>query len=141
MQLKNLIIFFIFLFLLACGSSSDNANKVVGLHVLSEFGNKYEFVSSNPTGTDISSALKKLDWKNNFYQVILVTSPGVSIEVGGSLNPKDGLSSVYRDIDKKDYRVTKEPPSTIKEMEAILLSFHKGNNEWEKMYVYEKLAY
>ena len=125
------------LFLVACGPTAEDSDKVVGLHVLSEFGENYEFVSAAPTEEVIRTTMKKLDWKNNFHQVVLVTSPGVSIEVGGSLNPKDGLSSVYRHLEERDSRVTKVPPSTVEEMEAILLSFHRGDNKWSKMYIYE----
>ena len=61
------------------------------------------------------------------------------MEVGGSLNSKDGLSSVYRH--QEIYRVTKEPPKNVGEMIEILKSFYLGDGRWEKMYEYERIPY
>jgi len=121
----------------SCGPSIDISNEAVGLHVISGFGEKYSFISNSPSDIEISTMVDDLDWEGGFHQVILVTSPGISIEVGGSLAPSDGLSSVYRDLNKEIYRVTVEPPNTTEEMKAILLSFHAGDNKWESMYQYE----
>ncbi|MDD1508906.1 hypothetical protein [Pseudomonas sp. CNPSo 3701] len=123
--------------IVSCGPSIDNSNETVGLHVISGFGEKYSFISNSPNDIDISNTIDNLDWEGGFHQVILVTSPGISIEVGGSLDPSDGLSSVYRDLNKEIYRVTVEPPATVEEIKAILLSFHSGDNKWESMYQYE----
>ncbi|WP_339462996.1 hypothetical protein [Pseudomonas sp. EA_105y_Pfl2_R69] len=115
----------------------EDVNNVVGLHVISDFGSDYTYVSEAPDHIEISNTIKRLDWQKGFHQVILVTAPGVSMEVGGSLDPSDGLSSVYRDINKSIYRVTVDPPISVNQMEKILLSFHAGDNQWEKMYKYE----
>ena len=115
--------------------------EIVGLHVLTNFPTERVFVTDSPVEADIVETIRDLDWRNGFHQVILVTSPGVSMEVGGSLEPGVGLSSVYRDLNNRIYRVTRYPPETTMEMEKILLSFHAGDNEWEEMYIYDLVPY
>ena len=108
-----------------------------GLHVFSEYGDQYRFVDKNPTEETIRTTIRSLDWVGGFHEVILVASPGVSLEVSGSLDPADGLSSVYRDSKNKKYAVTREPPSTVENMEDLLVSFYSGDGRWKRMYVYE----
>jgi hypothetical protein len=110
--------------------------RKVGLHVLSDFGDTHEFVSEAPDRGLITSTIRALEWRNGFHQVILVTAPGVSMEVGGSLDPSDGFSSVYQDENNDIYRVTVSPPGTVGDMEAILVSFLLGDGRWEGMYDY-----
>ncbi|MGI9235882.1 MAG: hypothetical protein ACR2QZ_00700 [Woeseiaceae bacterium] len=117
--------------------SGDPANDVPGLHVLSEHGDQHRFIDENPTEKTIRMTMTSLNWVDGFHQVVLVTSPGVSLEVGGSLHPEDGLSSVYRDWKNRIHRVTKEPPTTVENMEDLLVSFHLGDGRWEQMYDYE----
>lgn len=117
--------------------SVEPEHEKLGLHVYSGFGNKHYFITSRPTVEKIRKTLSALDWEEDFHQVVLVISPGESIEVGGSLNPNDGLSSVYRNNNENIYRVTRVPPSTVKEMERILISFVRGDGLWESMYIYE----
>jgi hypothetical protein len=132
------------LFIVGSGPDSVMASpevEVVGLHVLTNFPTEHILVTESPVEADIVRTIRGLDWRNGFHQVILVTSPGVSMEVGGSLKPGVGLSSVYRDLDNRIYRVTRYPPKTAVEMEKILLSFHAGDNEWEEMYIYDLVPY
>jgi hypothetical protein len=110
--------------------------RAVGLHVLSDFGDTHQFVSEAPNRRLIMSTIQALDWRKGFHQVILITEPGVSMEVGGSLDPSDGLSSVYQDEKNDIYRATVSPPGTVDEMEAILVSFLQGDGRWEQMFDY-----
>jgi len=112
--------------------SGDPVDDVPGLHVLSEYGDEHRFVDKNPAEKTIRATIRSLDWVGGFHQVVLVTSPGVSLEVGGSLDPDDGLSSVYRDSKNNIYRVTGEPPTTVENMEDLLVSFYLGDGRWEK---------
>jgi hypothetical protein len=137
MKLNILFMISSLFFLASCGPSMEDANNVVGLHVISDFGNEYTYVSESPNNIVVSETIRNLDWEKGFHQVILVTIPGVSMEVGGSLDPSDGLSSAYRDVNKNIYRVTVDPPVSVNQMEKILFSFHAGDNQWEKMYQYE----
>lgn len=79
--------------------------------------------------------------KEGFFQVVLVLPSGQSMEVGGSLDPTHGLSSVFRDPDVGDYRVTKDPPSSVREMIKILVSFNRGDKRWQFMFDYEAIPY
>jgi len=112
--------------------SGDPVDDVPGLHVLSEYGDEHRFVDKNPVEKTIRATIRSLDWVGGFHQVVLVTSPGVSLEVGGSLDPDDGLSSVYRDSKNNIHRVTREPPTTVENMEDLLVSFYLGDGRWEK---------
>lgn len=110
-------------------SSDDPIDYVPGLHVLSEFGAEHRFVDKNPTEEIIRATIRGLDWIDGFHQVLLVTSPGISLEVGGSLDPEDGLASVYRDEKNEIFRVTREPPTTVENMVDLLVSFHLGDGD------------
>lgn len=112
------------------------AGRKVGLHVLSDFGARHEFISETPNRRLIQSTMRALDWETGFHQVILVRAPGVSMEVGGSLDPGDGLSSTFQDENEDVIRVTMEPPKTVREMEAILVSFMNDDGQWEQMFDY-----
>jgi hypothetical protein len=81
--------------------------------------------------------LRSLDWDGGFHTLFLVTAPGVSLEVGGSLAIDIGLSSVFRDLHNEIYRVVSQAPATIENLEDLLVSFYKGDGRWEQMYDYE----
>ena len=119
------------------GPSGDPTSDLPGLHVLSDYGSGYEYVGENPSEETIRRTIRKLDWHDGLHQVVLVTSPGISLEVGGSLNPEDGLASVYRDLKNEVHRVTREPPTTVENMEDLLISFHRGDGRWQQMYDYD----
>ena len=115
----------------------DPTNDIPGLHVLSDYGYEHRLVDKNPTEEIIRATIRKLNWDNGFYQVILVTSPGVSLEVGGTLDPTEGLSAMYRNWKSNDHRVIREPPPTVRSMEDLLVSFHRGDGRWEQMYEFD----
>ena len=119
-------------------TKTDPVLDYPGLHVSSEYGDTHRYVSPDPDVETIEKTVQSLDW-SGFHQVFLVNNSGESIEVGGSLDPKDGLSSVYRY--KEIYRVTKEPPKTVAEMLDILKSFYAEDGNWENMYEYERVEY
>lgn len=123
------------------GCTRDPVLDNPGLHVLSGFADTHAYLTPNPSEDEIRRAIAPLDWEGGFHQVFLVKSPGKAIEVGGSLDPEHGLSSVYRDNAHEIYRVTREPPTTVAEMEAILLSFHRGDGLWETMFIYDLIPY
>lgn len=110
---------------------------VPGLHVLSEDDDQTRCVDKNPTEDTIRAMLRSLDWDGGFHAVFLVTAPGVSLEVGGSLAIDIGLSSVFRDLHNEIYRVVSQAPATIENLEDLLVSFYKGDGRWEQMYDYE----
>lgn len=118
----------------------DKTESEVGVHVLSSTG-KHTHISNKLTWELIRKELHTLDWHNNFYQFIVVTDPGVSMEVGGSMNGIDGLSAMYRNRQKRVDAVIKNPPESVYEMEKILEEFLKPNNIWVKKYDFEFTSY
>ena len=113
---------------------------VPGLYVLSGEDSQFSVVGHNPEEESIRTTIRSLDWDGGFHAVFLVRSRGVSLEVGGSLDPDIGLSSAYRDRKNDDYRVIREAPATVKSMEDLLVSFHLGERRWEQMSDYELIS-
>ena len=113
--------------------SGEWVGTTPGLHVFSDYGATHILVDKNPTERTIRQTVRGLDWAGGFHQVLLVTSPGVSLEVGGSLDPEDGLSSMFSDVYKDVYRVIRKPPDSVRMMEDLLVSFHSGDGRWEHM--------
>ena len=70
---------------------SDPVESRVGVHCLSQFGDVHEFVDEEITKEGVSRLLRSLDWSSKFHQVFVVATPGVSMEVGGSLDVEHGL--------------------------------------------------
>ena len=122
---KLFAVFLSLLGLAACsdqeGNKPDPIVNTIGLHVLSDYGDKHRFITDKPTKEIVLHTINELDWKNGFHQVILVDSPGAYMEVGGSLDPSDGLSVLYEEDGKQ--LVIKVPPATIEEMTAFLFNY------------------
>lgn len=110
---------------------------VPGLHVVSDFTREYRFVDGNPNVETIRSTIRSLDWVEGFHHVVVVTSPGVSLTVSGSLHPEDGLAAAYIDSTNDVYRYPSEPPRTVKDIEELLVSFHLGDGRWEQTYDFD----
>jgi len=113
---------------------SEASETEIGVHVLSNFGEEQHLVSSTISKQTIRDALRSLDWVNGFHQVVVVTSRGVSMEVGGSLDPEHGLSAMYRSRADRVDAVILNPPETVEEMENILLSFIGKDDSWRQDY-------
>ena len=109
---------------------TDPVESKVGIHVIPNFGDDPTVYSPAISEEAVRSALQSVDWLNGFHQVVVVLSPGTSMEVGGSLNPDHGLSAVYRNRNEQTEAVTKEAPETVKDMEAILIAFLKPGDGW-----------
>lgn len=105
----------------------------IGTHVIPNFGDDPTRFSTEVTEKSIRTALKSVDWENGFHQVVVVTAPGVSMEVGGSLDPDQGLSAVYRNRHERTELITKDAPRSIAELEVILLAFAKQDDSWRKV--------
>ena len=112
---------------------TDPVESRVGTHVIPNFGDDPMHFSAETTEESIRAALNGVDWKNGFHQVVVVTAPGVSMEVGGSLDPDHGLSAVYRDRREGVELITKDAPRSIAELEAILIAFAKQDGSWRKV--------
>ena len=120
--------------------TADTLEQYPGLHVLGgELGPDYEyrFISKEISENIIEQLLNDLDWIDGFHQVILVSEPSVSIEVGGSMSPEHGLSGVFRDYrneENKIHLVTEFPPTNIGQMKQILVLFSVKNENWKSLY-------
>ena len=112
---------------------TDPIESRVGIHVVANFGDDPTVFSSDISPQAVQAALRSLDWVNGFHQVVLVISPGVSMEVGGSLNPEHGLSAVHRNRPQSLEAVTKDAPADIARLEAIFLAFIRRDDSWQQV--------
>lgn len=120
---------------------SDPIESTVGIHVIPNFGDDPTVSSPSISDVAIRNALKSVDWVSGFHQVVVVTSPGISMEVGGSLDPEHGLSAMYRDRHDRIDAVIGVPPETIEEMESILIAFSRQDGSWKREYDFDYKHY
>ena len=112
---------------------TDPVESRVGIHVIPNFGDDPTVFNPDISPEAVQSALQSVDWVNGFHQVVVVVSPGISMEVGGSLNPEHGLSAFYRNRSKGIEAVTKDAPESIDKLRAILLAFIKQDDSWQRV--------
>ncbi len=112
----------------AASWQDEPTEAIVGIHLLSDYGSRYQFLSTDISATTVEEAVRKIDWKHGFYQVVVVLTPGVSMEVGGSDNSIDGFSVMYRNRHNRIEAVIVSPPTTSEAMAEILMEFIKGGN-------------
>lgn len=112
---------------------TDPTESRVGIHIIPNFGDDPTVYSSEITEAAVRSALKSVDWVTGFHQVVVVLSPGTSMEVGGSLDPEHGLSAMYRNRREGIEAVTRDAPETLSDLEAILLAFIKPGDRWKQV--------
>ncbi|RXR06102.1 hypothetical protein [Pseudoxanthomonas composti] len=120
---------------------SDPAESEVGIHVVPNFGDDPAVSSPTISNDAIHAALRSVDWINGFHQVVVVTSPGISMEVSGSLDPGHGLSALYRDRHNRSEAVIIDPPETIDEMENILIAFVRQQDTWRQKFEFDFMHY
>lgn len=112
---------------------TDPTETEVGIHVIPNFGDDPVIHSPDIDEAAVRSALQSVDWVNGFHQVVVVLSPGTSMEVGGSLDPEHGLSAMYRNRREGIEAVTREAPETLGDLEAILLAFIEPGDGWRQV--------
>ncbi|CAA0092700.1 Uncharacterised protein [BD1-7 clade bacterium] len=112
----------------------DPIETTVGIHLISDYGNGQALLSKEISNKIISSEINKLDWVSDFYQLIVVLEPGISMEIGGSLNGIDGLSAIYRNRHNRIDAVISEAPESVLQMQNILEYFILGDDQWQKKY-------
>ncbi|MFL6587832.1 MAG: hypothetical protein ACJ8GV_13240 [Luteimonas sp.] len=116
---------------------TDPVESNVGIHLIPNFGDDSTIYFPKISEDAVRSALRSVDWVNGFHQVVVVLSPGTSMEVGGSLDPDHGLSAVYRNRNEQTEAVTKYAPETVDDMEAILIAFLKLGDDWTRVQEFE----
>ena len=97
------------------------------LHI-ADYGSRTQILSENATEVQIKSIMHSLDWQG-FHQIVLEQENGDWLEVGGSLNPDDGLSVAFEENSKQF--VIEMPPETINEMTAFLLAYRSREKDWK----------
>ena len=115
----------------------DPIESRVGIHIVPNFGDDPTEFNPDVSTDAVRTALKSVDWVNGFHQVVVVTAPGISMEVGGSLNPDHGLSAIYRNRLEGQEAVTRDAPETISQLEAILLAFIEPGDSWQQVQVFD----
>ena len=100
------------------------------LVVMSDYGKTERQVSSQATEQEVLQTMQSLDW-SGFHQVVLHRPNGDWLEVGGSMDPLDGLSVMFEEGGKQ--LVIKEPPSTPEEMTQFLLGYLSCGDDWKKL--------
>ena len=98
------------------------------LRVLSNYGETERVVTDQATAEAVESTMSSLDWQG-FHQVVLERPNGDWMEVGGSLDPSDGLSVMYEENGRQF--VIKVPPTTVGEMTAMLTGYLSNTEEWK----------
>ncbi|HBS54110.1 MAG TPA: hypothetical protein DEA38_00040 [Stenotrophomonas sp.] len=119
------------------GAADANLAFTPRVHVISDFGDAHHLAANEATPQTIRDALQSVDWVHGFHQVVVVVEPGVSMEVGGSLDPQHGLSAMYENHAEGVQAVIIDPPSSVDEMQDILLSFIEGGDTWKNEYAFQ----
>lgn len=97
-------------------------------YVVSNYGRETNVISENTSLEIIAKTMKNLDWQG-FHQVVLERRNGDWLEVGGSLNPSDGLSVMYEE--KGERKVIKDPPTSVDEMIGFLFDYFENKTDWK----------
>ena len=112
----------------------DTSESNIGIHLYSNYGEEYEFISPEVSKDTVRKLINDLDWESNFFQVICTLEPGKTMEVGGSLNGLDGLSAVFINRQDNIESVIVNPLSTREEMNEVMQSYILGTRIWYESY-------
>jgi hypothetical protein len=96
------------------------------LEVISNYGATTTVISDRATPELIKETMASLDWQQ-FHQVQLSKPNGEWLEVGGSLNPDEGLAVSWEEAG--DLEVI--APASVTEMTSFLLAFLSGGDDWK----------
>lgn len=116
---------------------ADPVESRAGIHVVSNFGDEEVFFSTEISAQAIRRALQLVDWEEGFHAVTVVLTPGVSMDVSGSLDPQHGLSAMYRNRHEHREAVIREAPESVEQMEAILLAFIEPGDGWKDKWTFD----
>lgn len=131
MRIEVNLIIMVSLLLIGCSDKKQKTTKQsltkMELMVLSNYGAEEKIISDSTTVEEIKKTLNELNW-SDFHQVVLSINTNNWIEVGGNLN-EDGLSSMYEENGKQF--VISEPPSSVKHMTEILISYFNRDGKFK----------
>lgn len=103
------------------------------LTVIENYGSRVKEISLSANPHEIINTMNSINWKD-FHQVVLAKDKNNWIEVGGNITD-DGLSVIYAE-EKNQYIIT-DPPTTVEQMTAILLSYLAGDGRFKIEYKFE----
>jgi hypothetical protein len=98
------------------------------LEVISEYGARTTELSDRATPELIKETMASLDWQQ-FHQVLLSKPNGEWLEVGGSLDPDEGLSVIWEEAGEQ--QVITQPPASVAELTGFLLAYLSGTDDWK----------
>ena len=90
-------------------------------------------VSEQATPELVIETVDYLDW-SGFHQVVLERPNGDWLDVGGSLDPSDGLSIMYEESGAQ--RVVATAPDTIAVLKDALLGYLSGTDDWKQSHAW-----
>ena len=100
------------------------------LSVLSDYGATERIITQGASPEIVEKTISNLDW-DGFHQVVMTKRNGDWLEVGGSLNPTDGLSVMYEEDGQQV--VIKEPPATIAFLIQVAIAYVNNTGRWKEM--------
>lgn len=97
------------------------------LEVISNYGAKVSTVSEATTADILDKSCGSIDWQG-FHQLVLYADDGDFMELGGSLDPGDGLSVMLQE--KGVQRLASPVPTTIEQGLRLMHAFlrHDGSH-------------
>jgi hypothetical protein len=104
-------------------SAESAGDMIMRLEVISDYEGTTTEVSDRATPELIKYTMASLDWQR-FHQVLLSKANGDWLEVGGSLNPDEGLSVMWEEAGEQ--KVIAQPPASVAELTDFLLAFLSG---------------
>ena len=102
---------------------SDPVESKVGIHILYDMGGEHRHWSERASIEEALSAIRSIRWEREFAQIIAVTEPGISMDVGGSLDDEHGLSAMHVNRHQRRNALIVPPPESVGEMEDIMRVF------------------
>jgi len=105
----------------------------MNMSVLSNYGTDRPVVDREVTHELIEKIMRGLDW-HRFHQVVLEQQNGDWLEVGGSLDPADGLSVMYEESGSQ--YVIADPPASIEELIEIQKDYLDHRATWKSAYAW-----
>ena len=113
-------------------NDNTNLNSAFQFKIYSDYGTKNTLDTDNPSEDLIIKWMDKLDWTGGFHQVSLHKDKSNWFEVGGSLDPSDGLSGIVC-IEGEQF-VTPTAPVSLSEIKNLILSYYNQDSSWRSSF-------
>lgn len=104
------------------------------LTVISDYGEVERVISHDADPDLVAKTIEGLDW-SGFHQVVLERGADEWLEVGGSLDPTDGLSVAY--AERGVEYVSREAPDSIERLVSVARSYARRSSDWRMLVRFE----